>query len=272
MKSVAVLFDLHSHCDLSFDGKSSAEEMVRRAVELGVMYYALTDHVDLGDHADPDQDIETTVNGAREQIPELRKRYADKVTLLYGVELGQAVHEPETAERLLRENGYDFVIGSVHNVRWYDDFYFLDHNKLDPIKLLDIYFDELLETAEWGKFDVMAHITYPLRYIVGEYGIKIDMQRWKGRLDEIFRALIRNGCGIEINTSGLRQKLNRLMPEASMVKRYRELGGEILTVGSDAHCTDDLGKGIEEGIAAAREAGFDRIAVFKNRKPTFVEI
>lgn len=267
-----VPFDLHSHCDLSFDGKSSAEDMVNRAVELGIKYYALTDHVDLGDHADPDQDIDSTVKGAREQLPELRDRYADKVTLIYGAELGQAVHEPDKAERLLEENDYDFVIGSVHNIRGYDDFYFLDYNKFDPKKLLDIYFEELLETAEWGKFDVMAHITYPLRYIVGEYGIKIDMQRWKDKLDEIFSALIRNGCGIEINTSGLRQKLNRLMPDVYMVKRFRELGGEILTIGSDAHCTDDLGKGIAEGIKAAREAGFDRISVFKNRKTTFVEI
>ncbi len=264
-------FDLHSHCDLSFDGVSSAEDMVSTAVSLGIRYYALTDHVDLGDHADPDFDLAATVNGSREQIPPLRERYADRITLLYGVELGQPAHEPELAEKLLSENGYDFVIGSVHNIRGYDDFYFLDYTKLDVTKLLDAYFEELRETAEWGRFDVLAHITYPLRYITGEYGINVDMNRYSGVLDDTFRALIRNGCGIEINTSGLRQKIGVTMPDLPIVKRYRELGGEILTIGSDAHRTDDLGKGISEGIAVAREAGFDRVCVFVKRKPTYID-
>ncbi len=265
-------FDLHTHCTLSFDGVSSAEEMVRRAVELGVEYYALTDHVDLGGHADPDFDLEATVNGAKEQIPALRLKYEGKTELLYGVELGQAVHEPEKAEALLKENAYDFVIGSIHNIRGYDDFYFLDLTQYDPVELLDIYFRELLETAEQGYFDVMAHITYPLRYIVGEYGINVDLSRWSVITDEIFRTLVRNDRGIEINTSGLRQKLGRTMPDAELVRRYRELGGRILTIGSDAHRTEDLGKGIETGISIARDCGFTEIAVFRDRSPHFIEI
>ena len=265
-------FDLHTHCTLSFDGMSSPEEMVRRAIELGIKYHALTDHIDLGEFPDPDFDLNATVTGAKEQIPVLQKKYADKITLLYGVELGQAVHEREKAERLLSENGYDFVIGSVHNIRGHEDFYFLDYKDTDTDGLLRLYFEELLETAEWGRFDVMGHITYPLRYITGEHGIDTDMSRYKGIIDEILRTLIKNGRGIEINTSGLRQRYGRMFPDAGIVKRYRELGGEILTVGSDAHCTEDLGKGTEEGIAAAKACGFDRIAVFIKRKPTFVEI
>ena len=265
-------FDLHTHCTLSFDGKSSAEDMVRRAAELGVKHYALTDHVDLGDHADPDFDLEATVNGAKEQIPELQKKYAGETDLLYGVELGQFVHEPELAKKLLSENDYDFVIGSTHNIRGYDDFYFLDYKEYDPFRLLGTYFDELLESAETADFDVMGHITYPLRYITGDFGINVDISQYAPIIDEILRALIKRGRGIEINTSGLRQKFGRIFPDEWIVKRYRELGGLILTIGSDAHCTDDLGKGIDEGIAAAKAAGFDRIAIYKCRKPTFIRI
>ena len=267
-----ILYDLHTHCTLSFDGRSSAQDMVKRAVELGIKYYALTDHVDLGDHADPDFDLEATVNGAKEQLPALRERYAGCIDFLYGVELGQALHEPELAKKLLTENGYDFVIGSIHNIRGHDDFYFLDYTKLDVNALLDAYFGELLETAETADFDVMAHITYPLRYIVGEYGIRVDMGRFSTVIDEILRTIIKNGRGIEINTSGLRQKIGKTMPDADIVRRYRELGGEILTIGSDAHCTDDLGKGIPEGADIAKSAGFDRIAVFRHRRPEFVGI
>ena len=130
----------------------------------------------------------------------------------------------------------------------------------------------MLETAETADFDIMAHITYPLRYITGEYGTVIDMKRYDGIIGEIFRMLIRNGRGIEINTSGLRQKIGVTMPDAPLVKRYYELGGRILTIGSDAHCADDLGKGIAEGIELAKACGFSEIAVFKGRKPTFIRI
>lgn len=265
-------FDLHTHCTLSFDGKSSAEDMVKRAAELGVRYYALTDHVDLGEFPDPEFDLEATVSGARELIPALREKYADSVELLYGVELGQAVHEPELAEKLLAENDHDFVIGSVHNIRRHEDFYFLDYKDTDVTELLDLYFGELLETAESDTFDVLGHITYPLRYIAGEYGIDVDMARYSGIMDEILRTVIKNGRGIEINTSGLRQKYGKMFPDAGIVKRYRELGGRILTIGSDAHCADDLGKGIAEGIKTARLCGFDEITVFRKREPHFISI
>ncbi|MBP5605174.1 MAG: histidinol-phosphatase HisJ family protein, partial [Ruminiclostridium sp.] len=175
---MTIPFDLHTHCDLSFDGSSSAEDMVKQAITLGLKYHALTDHVDLGEYPDPDFDLEATVNGAREQIPALKNKYADKITLLYGVELGQMCHEPETAGRLISQNSYDFVIGSVHNIRGYEDFYFLDYTKLDVTALLDAYFEELLETAENADLDVLGHITYPLRYIAGEYGINVDMSRY----------------------------------------------------------------------------------------------
>lgn len=269
---MSIPFDLHTHCTLSFDGKSTAEDMVRRAAELGIKHYALTDHIDLGSFPDPDFDLEATVNGAKEQIPSLREKYAESTELLYGVELGQAVHERGRAEKLLAENPYDFVIGSTHNIRGHEDFYFLDYTDTDITALLDTYFDELLETAEWSGFDVMGHITYPLRYITGDHGIDVDMTRYLHIIDEILRTLIKNGKGIEINTSGLRQSYGKMFPGADIVRRYRELGGEILTIGSDAHCTADLGKGIEEGIKAAKDAGFDRIAVFKNRRPTFIII
>lgn len=264
--------DLHTHCTLSFDGKSGAEDMVKRAVELGIKHYALTDHIDLGEFPDKDFDLEATVTGAAELLPALREKYADSVELLYGVELGQAVHDKALADKLLAENDYDFVIGSTHNIRGHEDFYFLDYKDTDVSELMRLYFDELLETAEWGRFDVMGHITYPLRYITGDHGIDVGLSQYGTVIDEILKTLIKNGKGIEINTSGLRQKFGRMFPDADIVRRYRELGGEILTIGSDAHCTDDLGKGISEGIAAARGCGFDRIAVFRRRMPVFVEI
>ena len=265
-------FDLHTHCTLSFDGISGADEMAARAYELGAGYYALTDHIDLGDHPDPEFDLDKTVGGAKAAFPALKEKYNVKMRLIWGVELGQPHHEPERVKAVLSRSSYDFVIGSVHNIRGYEDFYFLDYAKLDVTALLDAYFDELLEMAEQNLFDIMAHITYPLRYISGEYGINVDMTRYGAVLDETLRTLIKNGKGIEINTSGLRQRLGRTMPDLPVVKRFRELGGEVLSIGSDAHRTDDLGAGIAEGIEIAKAAGFDRVTAFIERKPTIIKI
>ena len=265
-------FDLHTHCTLSFDGESEAEDMVKRAVRLGMKHYALTDHVDLGEFPDPEFDLEATVNGARELIPALREKYADSTELLYGVELGQATQDCKTAERLLRENDYDFVIGSLHNIKKHNDFYFLDYSEMDVRKLLSGYFTELLDLASYCEYDVLGHITYPLRYIVGEYGADVDMSEYGRIIDAILTAAISRGKGIEINTSGLRQKYGRTFPDADIVRRFRELGGRILTMGSDAHRADDLGKGIAEGIKLAKDCGFTEIAVFRKREPHFIGI
>lgn len=271
---MSILFDLHTHSTLSFDGGSSAEDMVFRACELGMEYYALTDHVEIERFTDPEYNCDRTVAEAAVVIPALRDKYSDRIKLIYGVELGQPMHNKALTDKILAENSYDYIIGSSHTLRGMEDFYFLDYTKEEnePYKLLDIYFDEMLELVRWNGFDILAHITYPLRYIVGEYGISIDIGRYADIIDEIFITLIRNGKGIEINTSGLRQKIGVTLPELSYIRRFRELGGEILSIGSDAHNTDDLGKGIDEGIKLAKEAGFDKITYFIERKPNFIKI
>lgn len=98
------------------------------------------------------------------------------------------------------------------------------------------------------------------------------MDEYEDIIKEIFATLIKNGKGIEINTSGLRQKIGKPLPDLYYVKMFREMGGEILTIGSDAHCTADLGKGINEGIEIAKQAGFDKVAFFKKRTPQFIAI
>mgnify|MGYP003305647885 CR=1 FL=1 len=265
-------FDFHNHSTHSPDGENSAEEMVLRAIELGMKHYTITDHLEINKFYDEEFLYEEPVRQSSVILPQLKEKYKDKISLQYGVELGQALHDMTLTNRMLDSYNYDFIIGSCHMVRGYDDFYFLDYNEIDPQFLLDIYFEELLEMAEWGQFDVLGHLTYPLRYIVGDKGIPVDMKPYGAIIDEIFRTLIKNDMGIEINTSGLRQKIGRPLPDFEYVKRFYDLGGRILTIGSDAHCCKDLGKGIAEGVEIAKNAGFKEIACFINRKPQFIEI
>lgn len=118
----------------------------------------------------------------------------------------------------------------------------------------------------------MAHLTYPLRYMVGENHRNIDLNRHSDLIDEILRQAARSGKALEINTSGLRQPLGETLPTLPYVRRFREFGGEYVTVGSDAHYAEDLGKGVNEGMKVAQEAGFSHVTLFQGRTPLPIPI
>ncbi len=280
-----VLCDMHSHSSISFDGKNSPAEMCERAVQLGLSAYALTDHVECNFWL-PRSEYENTNDYdaydyrsrfamARNTMPELKERYKGRLELLFGCELGQATQARSAAEEVWAAKELDLLIGSLHQVRKHDDFYFINlvnmpQDELE--KLLKDYYYELVELACTADFDVMGHITYPLRYIIGEAGRSVDISENDEIIEQIFKELISRGKGIEINTSGLRQKYGKTMPDLKYVKMYRQLGGEILTLGSDSHCVEDLGKGIAEGIEIAKQAGFKYTAYFKQRKAQFLKL
>ena len=205
------------------------------------------------------------INGLKEKYP----------WLLCGTELGEPLQAPEAAGIISSMKELDLVIGSLHMNAGKPDFYWMNYSEMtiDEIRaLLEDYFNELYQMCASCSFDVLGHLTYPLRYIQGEYGIDIDIGIYRDRIEDIFRVLIENGKGIEINTSGLRQKYGKTFPDTEYIRLYHDLGGEIITVGSDAHSLKDIGAGIKDGTELAEYAGFRYTAVFKNRKVEFVKI
>lgn len=282
--SIRGLCDLHTHTNFSPDAKSAPEEMCERAIELGLAKYAITDHCDVNfwERAEDDGVRDFDMYGSGEYAPAsiaaqtaLKEKYAGRLDLLCGIELGQPLQNIEKAEQIMADKRLDFIIGSHHQNAGQDDFYWIEYDKSDSYEiyaLLEDYFTQMYEMCRRGGFDVLGHLTYPLRYICGEYGIQIDLRRFDDIIAEIFRTLIGGGMGIEINTSGLRQKYGRALPDLGFVKLYRELGGEIITLGSDAHCSADLGKGIAQGAEIARQAGFRYTAYFKARRAEFIKL
>ena len=211
-------------------------------------------------------------NASIDEVSKLKERFP---FLLCGIELGQPLQAPEAAAEITAWKELDFIIGSQHMNRECADFYWLKYDGMSDgeiSSLLEDYYAQVLEMCRFADFDVLGHLTYPLRYIVGDFGRSYDAEHFEEAVREIFKALISRGKGIEINTSGLRQKINSTMPPLEYVKLYRELGGEILTIGSDSHRTADLGSGVETGAELAKAAGFKRIAYFEARKPLFIEI
>lgn len=263
--------DCHNHSNCSPDGSDTVLEMRRRAQELGLWAHTLTDHCECQNFPDRYRPrVERAWKEMALQIPQ-----GGSTRFYTGIELGQPNQDPASAALALEGRDYDFVIGSIHNIRGYEDFFFLDYSQVAPgfiDELLTTYWAEEQEVIAWGQFDSLGHLTYPLRYIEGDHGIPVDLSRHREAIDGIFRALIDAGKALEVNTSGYRQKIGRPLPDLPLVKRYRELGGELVTLGSDAHTTADLGRGIAEGMEMLREAGFRYFTVYERHKPLLLPL
>ncbi len=267
------MIDLHMHTDNSFDGNYSATSMCESAVENGLETIAFTDHFDV-DFFEA-HNLASRQEKSHADTRNAKEAFKDKINLLVGIELGQPTYDLELTEKSLKKYDYDFVIGSIHNPRNQPDYGDFNYSEMDideVYRMLDNYFEELLLLAKWNGFDTFAHLTYPLRYIMGNHGVKVELDRYDEIIDEILRTLVKNGKALEINTSGLRQKIGLTMPTVDYVRRFKELGGEYLTLGSDAHFTEHVGAGIEQGYEIAQSAGFEYVTYFEKRKPVMVKI
>ena len=265
--------DLHMHTSSSFDGNYSAAMMCESAIENGLATIAITDHFDVDFFERHNLDFRQ--KSSYEDICSVKDILSDKIRILRGIEMGQPTYDLALTEKSLARYEYDFIIGSIHNPRNQPDYGDFDYAALaqDEIyAMLDNYFEEELMLAKWNGFDTFAHLTYPMRYIVQAGRKDIVLDRYNDITDEIFKVLVANGKALEINTSGLRQPIGKTMPTENYVKRFKDLGGEFLTLGSDAHFTEHVGAGIDEGYAIAERCGFKYVTYFKDRKPIQVKI
>lgn len=262
--------DSHVHTRCSPDASDSAAMMCQAAVRGGLYAMTITDHCECNVYKKDGYDQST-----RRSYLETRQAavsFYGKLRVLTGVELGQPLQNLGAAEDVLGFGDFDFVLGSVHNVAGYDDFYFLDYQKEDPEKLVSLYLDEMERMVEWGGFDSLAHLSYPLRYITGENGIEIQRSNHDAQVGRILKKLAESGKALEVNTSGLRQKIGVTLPTLGLVRRFREYGGKYVTLGSDSHRWKDVGAGIPAGIQVIREAGFTHYTLYEKRVPKLIPI
>ena len=257
------LCDMHTHSDNSFDAKNSVDEMCLAAINRGLYAIAVTDHCE-APFIRFGKDCE--FGCFDEQIPKsfadataAREKYAGKLKVLRGMELGEPLHDPEQTKRALSYGDFDFILASVHNLKNMQDFYYMSYSGVDVDWLL-------------GHFDSLSHLTYPLRYIIAGTGKTPDLSIHKDKIDRIFKILIQNNKALEINVSGLFKEMGCTLPDLPLVKRYKELGGKLITIGTDAHSADMVGKGIEQGIEVAKSAGFTNYAIFEKHSPILIEI
>jgi histidinol-phosphatase (PHP family) len=268
------LADSHTHSLCSLDGYNTMSEMAEAAVKRGLSVLTITDHVDLDyfETGAPDPYCFSIWPDMTEDFCAASLRWKDQITLRLGIELGQANHDPIFAHEIATTPGLDFVIGSIHNLRNTPDFYGYPYSsRAECLALMDRYLAEILELSQNPDIDVIGHIGYTRRYMK-KAGFDIGLDDYTDRLETIFRRTIANGHGIEMNTSGIRQGLGSTIPDLAWIELYRQCGGEIVTVGSDAHFPKDVGADIDTGYEMLRTVGFKYVTVFKNRKPEFIKL
>ena len=278
------LIDCHTHTQFSMDSEADINAMIKKAKELNLAAYAITDHcecncwypkehyenTELFDYFNYKDDFEASLSA----VTELKEKYSD-FNLICGTELGQPLADLEIAEKCIADSRLDFVISSVHQIKDEKDFFYINYYHMSTAEinnLLERYFSEVYELCKWGKFDVLGHLTYCLRYMKIRNGITPNMKLFDEIIAESLRTLADKGKGIEINTSGIRQGFGTTFPSLKYIKLLREFGGKIISIGSDAHKVRDLGAHIAEGTELAKAAGFSEICYFKKRQPVFIKI
>lgn len=264
-------FDSHIHTDNSPDGRFSASKMCEAAMEKGLDLITFCDHCEIDEFYSDNYDTRTVKAFA--DYCEAKERFSDRLTVLAGIEIGQPDIDKDFADKIISAHKYDYVLASLHHPRGkMPDIKDIKYDKIDVYRFMEDYFSELYEIAKWDGCDALAHLTCPMRRIQGKYQINFDYSVIQEATDELLAEIIRQKKAVEINTSGLRQAVGRTMPDENILIRYRQLGGKYVTVGSDAHSTDDIGAGIKEGIEKARKCGFGQITVFINREKKLIDI
>lgn len=266
-----ILSDYHIHTKFSGDSEAEFEDIINSAVSHGLKEICITDHQDFDFVADGIL-FELNSDEYFNTLLDIEKKYSSRIKIKKGVETGL---EPDKATQLhefVTSHEFDFVIGSSHLINGFDPYYKEYFEGKSDYQAFMEYFESILINLDYcNDFDVYGHIDYVVRYCPNKnnhysYDIFHDI------IDSILIKLIKMGKGIEINTSGYRSGLNAPNPCLEVVKRYHELGGEIITIGSDAHVAKDIGYRFSDAENILKECGFKYYSVFRHRKPTFIKL
>lgn len=268
MKNIKL--DCHIHTHISPDSKASLEEICKSALKKNIGSIIITNHFEYytgKKDGKLSMDMDCIDDSLRE-IDEYRTNLKGKLEVLFGMEIGQIQYWPKHVKNITKSYPLDYIIGSIHKLEDIDLKYG-DYSCENREKQNMSYLDLLHDLAENGDYDCVGHFDLVKRY--APYKLNL-MEKYETKIKNILKIIIRRGKGIEINTSGLRQSCKETMPSSSIIELYKNLGGNIITIGSDAHMSKDVGEGFDEAIDLLKKIGFEKIAIYRKRKPYFYDI
>lgn len=267
--------DYHLHSHFSGDSEASMEEMIKRAIDLGLTEMCFTEHMDIDYPVTPDTPEGFFLVNTDSYLFDLikyREKYAGQIRVNFGIELGMQPHISRENARYINSHDFDFVIASTHVVQGRDPYYPSYFDAITDEEGYRQYFEATLASIRaFTNFDVYGHIDYVIRY--GKAKDKdYSYAKYADIFDQIIDFLIDNGKGIEVNTGGVRHGLKELHPCGDFLKAYRARGGEIVTVGSDAHAPSDIGRHFDRAAEVLKECGFTHYCTFEKRTPSWHKI
>lgn len=255
------MFDFHLHSSVSFDSTCDAIEIVKKAEQINLKEICFTDHYDFNDDPTQQHDYFTMkqYHNAYDNIS------SNKVKIRRGVEFGLTHWNRKELQDLLASYPFDFVIGSVHFTGGYDPYYKEFWTKNGIEEGFEKYLQQTFKCVKYHTdFDILGHLNYVCKSEHNPTKKPLYYKDYSDICDEIMKTLAQNGKGMEINTSGV-DRVGDYLPSVEFIKRFKELGGEIITVGSDSHDGSRVGQYIDGALKIAKEI-FGYVCTFENRK------
>lgn len=267
--------DSHMHTEFSTDSDAPVRSMLDAAVEKGLRAVYITDHMDLDfppqeeKHLTGPPPFQFNVEEYFRVLTPLKEEYRGKLEVRIGIETGLQPHLGKEYSKLTQDHPFDYVIGSVHLIRGLDPYYGkLFEGRTDA----DAYREAFVETLRCLEgapdFDSLGHLDYVVRYGKNREQ-EYSYQCFADEIDEVLKRLILLGKGLEVNTGGLKYGLGFPNPHPDVIRRYRELGGEIITVGADAHRPEHVAYDFGKAAEILKECGFRYYTEFIERRPVF---
>lgn len=262
-----MLSDFHIHSCFSSDSSERPESIIETAIQKGMKQICITDHQDF-DY--PKQDFTLDTKSYLNTYCSLQEAYKEKIDIRIGVELGLELRTKSQIMDFVSKNSFDFIIGSSHLVNGEDPYYPEYYENRSIEEAYSKYFESILENIPaFSFFNVYGHLDYICRYAPAN---TYSYAKYQPIIDEILRQIIAAGKGIEVNTSNNPKTGFFTNPHIEIIKRYRELGGEIVTVGSDAHKCGRIGNQFEKLPELLKECGFRYYTIFFKQQPEFLPL
>lgn len=287
--------DIHMHSSFSSDSESPMESMIQGAAARGLKTICFTEHLDYEyPSADGTVLFEVDMAAYEKKLFELKNKYKNDIEVLFGIEFGLLPHLADRYAAVADAHDFDFIIGSSHLIPapWYkkDLEYIREHGSApkdmihgDPYEtefwegrtvedICDKYFQTIVNNiAAYQNFDTYAHIDYLIRYAPGK-NKGYTYEKHAAVLDKALNTIIEHDLALEVNTAGYKYGLGQPNPQADILKRYLELGGEKITIGADAHKPEHIAYDFKKAEELLKTLGFKYYTVFKKRQPVMLPL
>lgn len=265
------LWNNHLHTSFSGDSNTPMRDMINESIASDLKGITFTDHLDLDYYHEPHK-FDLDIDKYKECFDLLKSQNTNEIELLWGIELGLQPHLASIHQEIINKYEFDYVIGSSHQVDKEDPYYPEYFDKYKAKEGVRKYFVSIIENINaYKNFDAYGHLDYIIRY-------SKDAQRtlsyndYSDLIDEILNLLITNDKALEVNTAAYKFGLNEPNPSINIIKRYKELGGKLITIGSDAHIPEHLLIGYDSIKNLLIECGFKEYVVYKKRRPNFFSL